>query len=88
MNTTKQTVPKLRVLPSEHFWVKGLKRAFDLSGLVPLYLHVSSNLDTIIRNVNLEWNIGRATIIYSVDDNDTIHLISGWAGNRNKKVVA
>jgi hypothetical protein len=82
--TTTEKAPMLRMNPREHFWVKGLKKAFDLSGLVPLYLHVSSNLDTITKNVDMEWNIGRSTIIYSVDDEKTIHLISGWAGNRQK----
>ena len=85
MKQITQKAPKLRMNPREHFWVKGLKRAFDLSGLVTLYLYVANNLDTIKRNKDLEWNIGRATIIYSVDDNDTIHLISGWAGNRKKE---
>lgn len=87
MINTLQKAPKLRVNPTEHFWVKGLKRSFDLSGLVPLYIHVSKNLDSIERNQELEWNIGRATIIYSVDENNTIYLISGWVGNR-KKVAA
>lgn len=64
--------------------LQGLRRSFDLSGLIPLYLEVSTNLATIERNKNLELNVGRATIIYSVDDNDTIHLISGWSGNRKK----
>lgn len=81
----ERKAPRIRMNPTEHFLVKGLKRAFDLSGLVPLYIYVSNNLDTITRGKDLEWNIGRATIIYSVDDNNTIHLISGWVGNRNKK---
>jgi len=88
LNIKKQKAPILRMQPREHFWVKGLKRAFDLSGLVPLYIYVSNNLDTITRNESLEWNIGRATIIYSIDNNDTIHLISGWVGSRDNKAVA
>jgi hypothetical protein len=86
-NITIKKAPALRMSPSEHFWVKGLKRAFDLSGLVPLYLHVSTNLETIKKNEDMEWNTGRATIVYSVDDSKTIHLISGWAGNRQKTVL-
>jgi len=76
--------PNLRMNPKEHFWVQGLKRSFDLSGLIPLYLFVSSNLETIERNIDHEWSIGRATIIYSVDSCNTIHLISGWVGDRKK----
>lgn len=67
--------------------LQGLKRSFDLSGLVPLYLEVSSNLASIERNKSLEMNIGRATIVYSVDNDNTIHLISGWVGNRRKEVA-
>jgi hypothetical protein len=55
-----------------------------MSAIVPIYLHVSNNLDTIERNVDMEYDIGRATIVYSVDQHNTIHLISGWAGNRGK----
>lgn len=84
-NTTK--APRLRINPREHFWVKGLQRPFELSGIVPIYLHVSENLESIERNTDLEMNIGRATIVYSVDNANTIHLISGWAGNRNKEVA-
>jgi len=85
VQTKIKTAPKLRINPSEHFWVKGLKRAFDLSGLVPLYIHVSNNLDSISKNKDLEWDIGRATIVYSVDNANTIHLISGWSGSRKNR---
>lgn len=88
MSDITKKAPKLRMAPREHFWVKGLKRAFDLSGLVPLYIHVANNIDTIEKHKDMEWNIGRATIIYSVDDKETIHLISGWAGNRRKEKAA
>ena len=74
--------PNYIVKPSEHFLVKGLKNAFDYSAIVPIYLHVSNNIENITRNENTEFDIGRATIIYSVDDNSIIHLITGWVGNR------
>ena len=77
----------MQICPKEHFWVKGFKRSFDLSGLITLYLDLYQKNNPISNNKR-EWNIGRATIIYSVDNDDTIHLISGWAGNRNKKAVA
>lgn len=72
----------LRIVPKEHFWVSGLKRAFDLSGIIPLYVYVSENLDTIKRGVDMEYSIGTATIVYSVDKYNTIHLITGWKGTR------
>lgn len=77
--------PQLKVNPLEHFLVKGLRSVFDMSAIVPIYLHVSSNLNTIERDVDMEYDVGRATIVYSVDKHDTIHLISGWAGNRSKQ---
>lgn len=86
MSNKKKTVkaPMLRVNPREHFLVKGLRKVFDYSAIVPIYLHVSETLETIERNVDMEMDIGRATIVYSVDEKDTIHLISGWVGNRKK----
>ena len=81
---TKAKKPNLRINPREHFWVKGLKKPFDVSGIIPLYLHVSKNINTINRNTDMEFDIGIATIVYSVDKTNTIHLISGWAGNRKK----
>jgi len=83
-NKKKVKAPKLRINPSEHFLVKGLKKAFDYSAIVPIYIHVSENLEKIERNVNMEMDIGRSTIIYSIDESNTIHLISGWVGNRKK----
>ena len=78
---------KLRMNPKEHFHVQGLKRNFDLSVLVPMYLHVSANLESIKRGIDMEFSIGRSTVEYSVDKDDVIHLISGWVGNR-KKIAA
>lgn len=78
----------LRIEAKEHFHVQGLKRAFDMAPIVSIHDYVVNNLKTISRNKNLEFNIGRATVIYSVDEFNTIHLISGWVGNRSKKVVA
>lgn len=78
---------KLRINPKEHFFVSGIKRQFDLSVLIPMYLHVSTNLDSIERGKEMEFSIGRSTVKYSVDKEDVIQLITGWVGNR-KKVVA
>lgn len=74
--------PKLKMKAKEHFWVSGLKRTFDLSGLVPLYAYVSQNLETISRNVDLEFDVGIATIVYIVDNENNISLITGWRGER------
>jgi len=74
--------PKLQMKAKEHFWVSGLKRTFDLSGLVPLYVYVSQNLETISRNVDLEFDVGIATIVYIVDNENNISLITGWRGER------
>ncbi|MBW6487503.1 hypothetical protein [Sulfurimonas sp.] len=75
----------LKIRPKEHFFVQGLKRAFELSAIPAIYEFVSKNLDSIRRNEPNEWCIGTSTIVYSVDDNNTIHLITGWVGSRNKE---
>jgi len=80
----KAKTPILRVNAREHFWVKGLKKGFDLSGISLITEHVSDNLEEIPRYTDIEIDIGIATIVYSVDRNNTIHLITGWAGSREK----
>lgn len=75
----------LKIRPKEHFFVQGLKRAFELSAIPAIYDFVSNNLDSIKRNEPNEWCIGSSTIVYSVDENNTIHLITGWVGSRNKE---
>jgi len=77
----------LKIEAKDHFLVQGLKRGFDMASIVSLHDYVVKNLKEIARGKNLEHHIGRATVIYSVDENDTIHLITGWVGNRNKETV-
>lgn len=62
----------------------GLKRAFELSAIIPLYIYVLNNLETIERNKDLEFTIGTSTIVYQVSKNDDIQLITGWVGQRKK----
>lgn len=77
--------PSLKIIPREHFWVSGLKRAFDLSAIMPLYLYVLNNLEKIERNKDLEITIGSSTIVYQVNNKDDIQLITGWVGNRKSE---
>ena len=75
----------MKMIPSEHFLVKGLKTTFDFSGLIPLYQHVLENFSAIDVSEKYEWNTGRATIIYALNKKqNTINLITGWVGNRKK----
>lgn len=74
--------PNFRIVPKEHFWIRGLKREFELSVLVPMYLYISNNIEKIEKHVDQEFTIGRSTVKYSVTHANTIHLISGWVGNR------
>jgi len=80
----KKQVPKLQIFPSEHFLDAAKEREFEFSGLVTLYLHVSNNLDKLEKNVDQQWCIGRATIVYSIDIMNNINLITGWVGQRQK----
>ena len=77
--------PSLKILPKEHFWISGLKREFELTAIVPLYIHVLNNIDELPRNISLELSIGSSTIIYKIDNAENIHLITGWLGSRNSK---
>lgn len=72
---------KYQIRTSEHFWVELLKDGFDLSGLIPLYIEATTNPQIVGEKV--EFSIGRATYIYSVDENSVIHVITGWPGNRH-----
>lgn len=72
-----------KLLPKEHFWVSGLKRSFDLSVLIQLYLHVVKNCETLTKCVK-EITIGSSTIVFQLDDDKNIYLITGWMGNRKK----
>ena len=76
--------PSLKINPKEHFWVSGLKRAFEVSAKIPLDIYVLNNLETIERNKDLEFTIGTSTIVYQVSKNDDIQLITGWVGQRKK----
>lgn len=75
----------LRIEGKEHFFVQALKRGFDMASIVSLHEYVSKNAKNIQKNKKLEHNIGYATVVYSIDNNNTIHLITGWMGNRKKE---
>jgi len=79
------SLPTFKIKAREHFWVKGIKDPFDLSGIVPLYIYVSQNYDTIEKNKDFNFSTGNATIVFSIKDN-VISLITGWVGNRKKKM--
>lgn len=78
--------PLFKIVPTWHFIMQLIRRGFELSVLVPAYLYVKDNLEQIERDKEIEFDIGRSTIVYSVDEHNTIHLITGWVGNRNKDV--
>ena len=61
----------------------GLKRNFDLSPLIQLYLYVMNNFEELSNNVR-EFTIGRCTIVFQVDEEKNINLITGWTGSRKK----
>jgi hypothetical protein len=74
--------PSLKIIAGEHFWVSGIRREFELSAILPLYIYVLNNLDSIKRNQDLEITIGTSTIVYEVNKKDDIRLITGWKGQR------
>jgi len=78
---------RFRVEYGDHFLGSAMRRQFDFSVLVPMYIHVGNTIDTIKRNVDLEFSIGRSTVKYAVINDTTIKLITGWVGNRKKEQV-
>ena len=74
--------PKLEITCKEHFWVSGLKRAFELSGLIPLYVYVNENINSLPKEKDLEFTIGTSTLIYQISKRNQIQLITGWTGSR------
>lgn len=83
----KSTPPKIPIVCDKHFWKRGKDRDFELSALAPLYAYVQKNLDQIPRDINVELSIGSSTIIFSLTENDTIQLKTGWKGNRKKEII-
>lgn len=78
----KTVEPTLRIIPTVHFIFQLIKRAFDLTALIPAYLYVKQNLSILERGVEIEHNVGRSTIVYLVDEDNNISLITGWKGER------
>lgn len=78
--------PTFKIKGKEHFWVQGLKRDFNLEGVIPIYVHVQKNKQHIQPGVPIEFSIGFATIVFSLNkEKDTITLITGWVGNRKRQ---
>ena len=71
-----------KIKPKEHFFVQGLKRGFELSAIPAICEFVERNLGSITKDMLNEWCTGNSTIVYSVDNHNTIHLITGWVGAR------
>lgn len=80
--TIQSNPPRLTITCKEHFWVSGLKRAFELSALIPLYVFVNENIHTLPREKDLEFTIGSSTLIYQISKSNQIQLITGWTGSR------
>lgn len=75
----------MEIKPREHFLCSILKREFEISAIVSVYAYVLESVN-IQRDKNLEITTGKNTLVFEVDDNNNIHLITGWNGNRKSKV--
>jgi hypothetical protein len=71
----------LKIIAKEHFWVSGLKRAFVITGVIPLYVHVRDNYDDLEKNTPMEFFSNGTTFVYEIDKNE-IKLITAWTGSR------
>lgn len=70
------SVPSLKIDTAEPFWLSALKQTCVLSGIIPLYVHIYNNLETLERNINLEYSFGSVTYVYQVDEKNNIQLIN------------
>lgn len=81
----QKKAPKYRIRGTKNFFEKNLLfEEMDLSAIVPVYLYVSEHIESMERDVEHELDIGRSTIVFSVDHKKIIHLIDCWIGNRKK----
>lgn len=75
----------LRIVPTKHFVEQLGERFFDLSVINLVYAELAKNLDP--NKTLFEISNGRASIIARLDrENGIVKLITGWVGNRQKKV--
>lgn len=81
MSIIMANAPLFKLVPREHFWVSGIKRGFELTALLPLYVYVRDNLKELEAKKDIEFTIGTSTIVFEVKNNE-IHLITGWNGSR------
>ena len=69
-------VPSLKIDTAEPFWLSALKQTCVLTGIIPLYVHIYNNLETLEKNTNLEYAFGSVTYVYQVDERNNIQLIN------------
>ena len=81
----KAKLPFYLIVPTMHFMMQWFKREFQLSALIPLYIYVKNNIDYITLDEEIELQCQTSSIIFSVDKNNHINLITGWKGNRKKR---
>ena len=79
--------PKFSILPSDHFWVKGIRKPFDVSSVLNAYIYTQKNHLLLTDNMqNIEISNGDSTIVFAYDKEKLqINLVTAWVGNRNKK---
>lgn len=68
----------VRVNLTHHFLSRTLERDFETNAVAQIYKFVIDNINNIVKNVYMKWALGASTIVYSVDDNNVIHFITGY----------
>lgn len=69
-------LPSLKIDTAKPFWVLALKQTYMLSGIIPLYIHIYNNLETLKRNTDLVFSFGSVTYEYQVDEKNNIQLLN------------
>lgn len=78
----KLSAPFLTIIPTVHFLVQLIKRSFDLTAIIPAYIYLVKNIKDIKTEEVFEFDIGRSTIVCSMDEKNRVWLITGWNGSR------
>ena len=75
----------LKILPTKHFVEQLGERFFDLSVINLVYMELAKNTDSY--KTLFEISNGSSTIIAKLErEKGVVKLITGWVGNRQKKV--
>ena len=76
MRIYKENPSKIRIFGERDFWVNGIIGAISLSSIVPFYLDVLININTLPKNENLTKTFFNNEFMYYIDKDSNIFITS------------